>query len=60
MKPYKTGRQFSRVDLEYLTQTTLPPEKAVKVEAIKSGLTERTIRRQIRKAQGRGHQFLTF
>jgi hypothetical protein len=45
----------SRVDLNFLKDTQLPAEKAVKVESIKSDLSERTIRRQIRKAIIKGH-----
>ena len=50
---------FSKVDLEYLRRAVksghLPPEKVVKVEALASGLTERGVRRAIRKAVARGH-----
>jgi hypothetical protein len=46
---------YSRVDLSYLKETTLEPTKAIKVESLKSDLSERTIRRQIRKAIIKGH-----
>jgi hypothetical protein len=46
---------YSRVDLNFLKETQLPTDKAVRVESIKSDLSERTIRRQIRNACAKGH-----
>jgi hypothetical protein len=46
---------FSKIDLTFLLATALEGPKAIRVESIKSGLTERGVRRAIRQAIKRGH-----
>jgi hypothetical protein len=43
------------IDLPFLHATELEGRKAIKVESMKSGLTERGVRRAIRQAAKRGH-----